>query len=441
MTTNPPPGRFTAQRLPAAAIALLLWLGACPPAAAQAAPPVTSEGFEQAAEGATFYMPMVLDEVIGVDSPGPAVEQALKTAVKNPDVRHVVFMVNSEYGVPLQSEHIGDFQRDLKIAAIVRNALAPAIFPVFYADEVFVTEGALIGGLPLDAYVPPGSKEVTSKQIGIYSSMLASGAQTRGHDPAIAQAMTDKNKKLYAWREDGGPVLSNTKPGKTEALEDYRQVRSFLPGSTLVMESQTAIDIGFAKPIAAFDHALLGEAMGLDNWRLANQYARVAFEIGAVVGELQPLREAIEAYDRAIPDIQASRNSSTEVRGYRQFKKNLDNAVTQIQMIEGALAKLYKVHPERHTYILGEDGRTLLADPEAWAKDLKAAKAQLRLASGQVRRLTDDFRKLGGDPEYLYGVNKLMETINGRLRGIETLGNARYWQDIAGPDVPDDVYG
>lgn len=424
------------------ALVMLTLLAVAASARAQAPSPVTSDGFEKATAESTFYLPVLLDGVLGLENPGKAAHAALDAAAKSPYVDHAVFMIDSEQGWPLESEHIGIFQGELKITAVVRNALAPAIFPVFFSDEIFMTEQALIGGLPLHAYTPPGSKEVAAKQIGIYSSMLASAAQSRGHDSAIAYAMIDKNKKLYQWTDAGQVVLSNTKPSDAKKRKNFSKVENALPNSVLILDRDNAIKIGLAKPIADFDAALVGDALKKPNWRPANQFPRVAFEIGQLIDQLQPLRKQIEALDKEIPDLKNQKDhNSTQVRGFKQYKRNLDKSVQQLEDIVTALKKLYKTHPERHVYVQAPDGKTVLADPEQWKKDLLDTRKQLNFASGKIRNFTSGFSRIGGDPESLYETNQTINQINRHLRGIEKHGNAEYWKNHAKPDVPDDVYG
>ena len=398
--------------------------------------PVTSEGFDELLAESTLYMPIPMKGTIGLDCPGDAVNATLKAAEKNPSVKHVVFMIDSEEGWPLENDHIGGFKGKLKVTAVVRDAIAPAIFPVFFADRVFMVDSALVGGLPLHEFMLPGSKEVTAKQVGIFSSMLASAAQSRNHADAIAYAMIDKNKKLFYWQEDGKPRLSNTKPNDSSSLQGFRQIKSALPGSTLTLDQQTAIEIGFAKPIDSFDHFIIGEYLDQPNWTPANQFGRVANEIGSVIGEIEPLRDEIHEIDKQSQEASGSNSS-----GYRQYKKALDNTVAKLDMIKNALKDVYKSHPERHVYFAASDGKTIVESPEKWSEDFSTARKKLAQATGILRQVTKELRDVGGDPEILYDLNRRMLQINAHMTGIGKYGNAAYWAEHAKPDVPDDIYG
>jgi hypothetical protein len=398
--------------------------------------PVTGEGFDERAAGVTLYAPIPLNGVIGQDCPPEAVNAALKAAADDPNIKHAVFMINSESGWPLENDHIGGFKSELTITAVVRDALAPAIFPIFFADNVFMIDSALVGGLPLHEFMMPGSKEVTAKQVGIFSSMLASAAQSRGHSDAVAYAMIDKEKKLFYWREDGKPVLSNDKPRDTGSLQGFRQIRSALPGSTLTLDHKTAIEIGFAKTIDSFDHFIVGEYLDEPNWTPANQFGRVANQIGSVIAEIEPLRDEIHEIDKRSQE--ASGDTSA---GYRQFKKSLDMAVDQLDMIKNALDSVYKNHPERHVYFAGPGGKTIVKDPAQWEADVSEARKDIGRATGLLRQITGNLREIGGDPEILYDLNRQMEKINEHMTGIGRYGNAAYWEEHAKPDLPDDIYG
>lgn len=398
--------------------------------------PVTKAGFDAKLAEATLYVPIPLRGVVGVDCPAEAVNQALKAAADNPNIKHAVFMINAESGWPLENDHIGGFASELTITAVVRDALAPAIFPVFFADHVFMVDSALVGGLPLHEFMLPGSKEVTAKQVGIFSSMLASAAQSRGHSDAVAYAMIDKNKKLFYWQEDGEAKLSNDKPNDTKDLKGFRQVKSALPGSTLTLDHKTAVEIGFAKTIDSYDHFIVGEYLDQTNWTPANQFGRVANGIGSVIAEIEPLRDDIHEIDK-----QSQEASGSNSAGYRQYKKALDETVAKLDMIKNALEDVYVNHPERHLYFAGPDGTTLVADPEKWSEDVSTTRKDLGRATGLLRQLTKDLRDIGGDPEILYDLNRRMQQINDHLSGIGKHGNAAYWAEHAKPDVPGDIYG
>ncbi len=433
------PNRFPRPADLLTAAACLLF--AAGPADAQTNP-VTDAGFDALAADTTFYAEIPMRGVLGVDTPGDGVYEALKSAADNQHVTHAVFMIDAEEGWLLGKDEVGAFGGKLEITAVVRNALAPAIFPVFFADHIYMTDASLIGNLPLHLYLAEGSEEVDAKQIGITSSKLASAAQTRGHPEAVAYAMIDRKKKLYFWRDDDGePVLSNERPSNAQSLDDYRQIKSVLPSSTLTLDRKTSIEIGLAKPIDAFDPFIVGEYLGKDNWMPANQFGRVAIEISSVIAELEPLREEIRAIDQSFEEIRADRrNNSTEDEGYIQWKKNLDKAVDQIDAINDALAEVMDHHPERHAYFTGRGGRTILADPEAWQADADQAVKAMRQALGMLSRLNDNFDDLS-DREFLYDLNQRIQVINERLNGIRKHGNATYWRDHAEPDLPDDIYG
>ena len=423
-------------------IALLLALLLAAPAVHAQRATVTGEGFDQLAEHATLYLPVKMEGVMGRDCPAKGVNHALRAAADDPNIRHAVFMIDSEQGLPLKREEVGDFKGKLEITAVVRKALAPAVFPVFFADHIYMTDGALVGGLPLHLFLPEGSEDVTAKQVGIYSSMLASAAQANGHDPAIAYAMVNHKLDLYCWREDGKIKLANNKPENTQSLEDFRKVKTAVPSGTIVLDRKTAIEIGFAQPIDTYDDFVVGEYLGKDNWLPANHFGRVCNEIGFVIAELKDLREEIRDIDKMFPQLKADRNNrSTEDEGYKAFKKNMDQAVDTLDIITDALDELYKVHPERHAYFTGPNGETILADPEQWDKDVSESLKQYGLASTRLRKVTEDFDTIGGDAEFLYDVNQRMETIGEHIQGIRKYGNAGYWRDHAKPDLPDDIYG
>ncbi len=403
---------------------------------------VTAEGFDDIAKDATLYVEIPLQGVLGEDAPAESIKQTLNAAGQNKLITHAVFMVDSFGGSILDRSVVAEYNGKLEVTAVVRNALTTAAFPVFFADHIFMTRDGLIGGLPLHLYVPPGSEEVTAKQVGIFSSMAASAADVHGHNPDIVRAMINEKESLYYWRVDGRPVLSNTKPENTKNLDGFRKVKPALPGTTLTLDTRMAKEFGFAEPIDDFDAFIVGEFLGKKNWRPANNFGRVANEIGSIVAELEPLREEISAYEKELPEFRNGNDIPADLlKEYREYKNSLEAAVEAMDLINESLAKLYEVHPERHVYFLGTDGKTILADPAKWEEDVKNARNIYTRANSGLEALKKGFIKIGGDEEAFYDLVKRMKSIKDHLDGITQHGNATYWHKYATPDLGDDVYG
>lgn len=432
----------TARRVTRFALACAMMLTPLSAAAQADDETVTSVGYDELLAKSTLYAVVPMHGVMGIDCPGDAVHQTLKAAADHPDIKHAVFMIDSGSGIPLEHEHVGVFDNELEVTAVVRNAVATAIFPVFFANNIYMVDSALVGNLPLSRYVDKGSEQVTAKQVGIYSSMLASAAQSRGHSDAIAYAMIDDKKDLYYWEQDGKKMLSNTAPNNPSAATNYTIYTSDFSGSVLTLDRPRAIKLGFAKPIDVFDHMVLGEYLDKPGWLPANQFGRVANEIGHLADELKPIRDFIREYDNQISTENLDpKDKSDAARGFREFKRNLDDAVDNLDIIDSALKALYDVHPERHVYFSQPGGKTVLKDPAKWAADAAQAKREANRAYTTLRRLTASFQSCGFDEEYLYEINLQMKDILDHLQGINRHGNAAYWQDHAKEDLPDDVYG
>lgn len=404
---------------------------------------VTDEGFAERIKGATIYAEIPMVGVLGEDAPAEGVKRAIEAAAKNEHITHAVFMVDSYGGTILDREIVGEYEgKKLEVTAVVRAALTSAAFPVFFADKIFMVDEAIIGGLPLHLYVPQGSEEVTAKQVGIFSAMAASAADTHGHNPDIVRSMINEKEALYFWREDGKPKLSNTKPGNTQSLKDFRRVMPALPGSTMTLDQEMAEEFGFASPIDDFDAFIVGEYLGHKNWHPANNFGRVANEIGNIVAELQPLRESIAEYEKELPEIREADNIPERIiKEFREYKRSLESAVEALDMINDSLEKIYEVHPERHVYFLADDSRTIVEDPRQWAEDAREARNWFGRANSGLNQLESGFKRIGGDSAAFYDLIKRMQIVNEHLMGIERHGNAAYWAEHAKPDLPDDIYG
>lgn len=407
---------------------------------------VTSTGFEDRIAVTTLYMEIPIEGVIGVDLTPESVHRAMEAADDDKHINHVVFMIdvdpNLSRGALLDKDIVGGFN-DLEIHALVRTGLNFGVFPIFFSDNIFMTEDAVVGNMPIHLMMPPGDDQVMAKLVGIYTSQLASGAETHGHNPDIVRAMIDENRDLYYWREDGEVVVSGDQPSNPDSVQSFEKIQSLTYGGNLTLDQETAIRIKLAEHIDDYDAYALGELLEIESWEAANHFGMIANEIGLVLAEITPIAERVEEIDKQVPDIRVTRDNrnNPEVREIADFKRSLDQAASGLALISDGLHELLEIHPERHAYFMAENGQTILADPEQWQEDVEEASQLLgRMRSGMTQ-LRAALIKAYQDPDLVDPIGAEIERIQEHVEGIKEHGNAAYWEDHYVPELPPDIVG
>jgi len=404
---------------------------------------VTSEGFEARAQAATLFMDVPLEGTFGEDVSHDGVYNAMRAAVADPYIEHVVFTIDSSQGNLLGEETFNEFIEDIVVHAIVKDATGPAIFPAFYSQNIFMVDDGQIGGLPLHRFVPQGSEEVIAKMVGIFSSQLASAASFNGHNPDIVRAMIDTTKELHYWEEDGQVVVSNAAPRSMGDVENYFRVGSDFASDTIVLNAQQAIKLELARPIIGYDALWVGDELGDEDWTRANRFGVVVEEFGLLFTQLREAQEGLEAFEAQQQDVRNNSDNRNDpmVRQQQEFKRNLERAASGAEQIADAFEQLFDHHPERQTYFLGEDGRTILADPDQWREDVQFAKNMIRQARTGYNIMRSSFTALQADPDRLSEIGEKIDIISEHIDGISEHGNADYWENHYVKPYPPDEYG
>lgn len=403
---------------------------------------VTSAGFDKLAEKFTFYAEIPIEGTVGMDCTPASVKKALEAAAKDPHIEHVVFMVDVDpdpiQGALLDKNVVDAFPGKLTIHSVVRTGLNFAVFPIFSSDSIYMTEEAVIGGMSIHHYMQPGSAEVMAKWVGITSSQLATAAQSHGHNPDIARAMVDSKQDLYYWRADGEVVVSNDRPVNPESVQSLEKIQSVMFGDTLTLNQETAIRIQLAQPIDDYDAWSIGEKLEIDNWERANRYAQCAHQIGGILAEISPEVEKIAQADKEFPE--PDRNDP-DYREMREIKQAVSQALTGMRQIEEGLNTIMDRHPERHAYFVGDDGKTILADPAKWQEDMDICSRELSRIRSGVSQIRAAMIKFYYDPDNIKFLADDLDKIKVHLDGIQEHGNAKYWNDYYVPELPPDIYG
>lgn len=447
---------FSATALAACALLAPPDLAAAPPVAAPVkadAPTkqdsrdtrVTSAGFEDLAYASTFYVEVPMIGMFGQEVTAEGIQNALRMAAENPHIHHVVLMIdsNAREGSLLDDKVVGVHQDRLEVHTVIHDATVLATFPVFFCDSIFITEGGHIGGLPLHRYVPQGSEEVIAKMVGIYANQLASAAEQHGHNPDIVRAMIDQNKSIHYWRERGVIHVSNTAPDSTFSVDDYEHITSHISGETITLDYDQAVKLELAYPIEEFDAVWVGDQIGVDRWEPANRYGLIANQIGRITGNLTPLQEQLAQINRSLPDIQITRENRNDpnLRDLQDAKRAFSSGVDAIDKINEALGELYLIHPERHPYFPGEEGETILQDPDQWRADVEVSQQYIAQAKAGMSTLRNAFDRLNADPAQLDDLVDALDTVEQHLDGIQEHGNVHYWENVYEEPLPEDEYG
>lgn len=428
-----------------------------PHARQQAAPPVTDAGFAELAEEATFYAEVPLVGTFGKDVWADGVSETIRRAADNPHVHHIVLMLDSETreGAMFGEEVVGIRQSDLEVHGLILNATHLAVTPIVFCDALFIVEGAHIGGLDLHNYIPPGSEEVTAKQVGIFTNQLASAAEAHGHDPDIIRSLINKENPLHYWRENGASFAANNPPDDTTSVDDYRHILPLNTDGTVMLDDEQAVMLGLARPIEEFDAEWVGDQIGATNWTLANRYGIVAGQIGYARTAILKFQDRLDQLDRAISEVERNRDNRNNIglRLQARVKRTLERGVSLAAQIDGQLEELYLNHPERHAYFHGPNGETILEDPEQWERDLAAAQQNINQARSRLNSLASTFEQLdlapffSNDPDAYFDPAELdpyiemLDHVEEHLDGIRTHGNAHYWDSVYEEPLPEDEYG
>lgn len=421
--------------------AALAWtIGACLLTAlgAHAAAPVTSEGWAEKSADLEFYIevPMIdnkelEDYGVGHNITAEAIINSVRYAGQHPDIHHVVFKMDTGGGALHHAEAMEDIieehHENTEFHIVVQNAISAGIWTAFSCDTIFMCRAGTIGGAT--AYYQIGDTAIVAGDIPWIACRLELTAERNGYPAQLIKPLMLMDSELHYWTEsDGEKVLSNKPPAKRGDVENYRHLDR--KNTVLTLTSQDAVEIGIAQPIEGFDTSLVGEKIGVKNWTLGNRYGKVIDEIGWVYNTTRVWEDNWVDQQLRLPQyVVTSTNRKHPV--IKQMLKDREQhaaAVAALRMINDALNELPDVHPERHLYLMGDDGQTVLADPVQWAEDARQARALAGKLTGGLAKLTEAYKDLGVDRSNLDEISKPLRAIASRITSIVSEGNAKYWQ-------------
>ena len=369
---------------------------------------------------------------VGRNITAEAIINSVRYAGKHPDIHHVVFKMDTGGGALHHAEAMEDIieehHENTEFHIVVQNAISAGIWTAFSCDTIFMCRAGTIGGAT--AYYQIGDTAIVAGDIPWIAGRLELTAERNGYPPQLIKPLMLMDSELHYWtKADGEKVLSNKPPTDRASVENYRHLDR--KNTVLTLTTQDAIEIGIAKPIEEFDASLVGKKIGVQNWTLGNRYGQVIDEIGWVYNTTRVWEDNWVYQQLSLPQyVVTSTNRKHPV--IKQMLKDREEhaaAVAALRMINDALNDLPDVHPERHLYLPGKDGQTILADPEQWAEDARQARVLAGRLTGGLAKLTEAYKDLGVDRSNLDEISKPLRAIASRITSITSEGNAKYWQD------------
>ena len=403
------------------------------------AAPVTGEGWAELSAGLEFYIevPMIDNKDIenygvGGNITAEAIINAVRYAGTHPDIHHVVFTMDTGGGALHHAEAMEDIieehHQNTEFHIVVQNAISAGIWTAFSCDTIFMCEAGTIGGAT--AYYTIGDTAIVAGDIPWIAGRLELTAERNGYPPQLIKPLMLMESELHYWKDKNGKkVLSNKAPKQQGNISDYRTLDG--KNNVLTLTTKDAIEIGIAKPIEAFDASLVGKKIGVPNWTLGNRYGLVVDEIGWVYNTTRVWEDNWVQQQLALPQyvVTSTNRSHPVIKRMLKDRKEHAAAVDALRSINEALNELPNVHPERHLYVAGPDGITVLADPDQWMQDTQMARALASKLTGGLSQLTKAYQDLGVDRSNLDEITGPIRTIAARITWIANKGNAKYWLD------------
>lgn len=413
--------------------------------------PVTSDGYASQAYGKTFYLevpmidepPMVMmlgapEEMrqggIGANITAESIINNVRYAGAHPDIQHVVFLMRTGGGKKFHAdammEVIEEYHGATEFHIVIDEAISAGTWTAFSCDSIFMVDGGTIGGAVIYVQLPDGTNR-ESPEIPEVAARMSQLAERNGHPGVLLPAMMHLPAELHYWEEYGEPVLSDKPPASRGSVRNYQELDN--DKNVLTLTTNQAIEIGFAQRLDAFDSALVGEEIGAPAWTRANHYGHVVHEIGEIYNVTRQEQDRFEASLREIPYFRDTRENRElpgvggQITQAIERREVFQKLVDAYKLINTALNELPAVHLERHIYFTGEDGQTVLEDPEQWEEDVRACKRYAGDLVRGIRVLRGAYRDAQVDADNLNDIDEAIELVIERINGISRQGNAAYW--------------
>lgn len=361
-------------------------------------------------------------------------------------VEHIVLRINSSDGIVFEGEEladvIDDWGDDFTFHAFVERAIGPSLWAVFSCDNIFIEDGASIGGADTfrQDFSELQNEQVEAKMISIISGYLSGIAESNDHNSKIAHAMVRADDELWYGDADGDGEYEyyltepeqaeensqNQNDGNANAPVDFDEFGNPIeaqPGDgdasdpvfveytqlvdreeVLVLNSDELIKHGVA--IARFDDSQdIGDSMGYDDWtqlEIDPDGAEFYLDTQNVV---RLLEEAMDSFDFDMAELRTIEDPLQRRRAQRFFQQ-LDRIITRLQNDLATMDEYLEVALENDPRLTlryrKDEGRRdevtwIIEDIEDWQYGSAEALAALRKIGVNTKRSIRSFQQLGGD--------------------------------------------
>ena len=285
-------------------------------------------------EGYNLLLEVPLKGTFGQDIYPLGIAHSLEWA-KEHGVTDVVFRINSGGGevwcsmdmVEIMNQYRGDF----KMHMLIESAISASIWPTFNCDTITMVPGSDFGGAVGYTRNSTGSAEVDLKMNSIMSAKLETAADANGHSGYLVRAMILSEAAVYAYRQGGEWVFSDT----TEGIPSNYEVIDG-PDTVLTLTAKQAIKYGIVD--AMEDGRTLEEfckVQGIEKWDNAGDIGHTFVERD--VEKCAELREDIGAVIRSfytdlawLDDAKYVTQAGSALQGMRKslgkYKRLMDKA-------------------------------------------------------------------------------------------------------------------
>ncbi len=215
-------------------------------------------------EGYQLLMEIPLTGTFGQDIYPLSVADSLEWA-KDSGVTDIVFRINSPGGEVWAAQDLvavmERFSDDFTYHMLIEHAISASIWPSFWSSSISMAPGADFGGAVVYSTNSTGSAEVDKKMTSIMASKLGSAAEANGHSRHLVQAMMLSEAAVYAYKDHGEWVLTNSKDGLPKGYETIDG-----PDTVLTLTTDQAARYGIVTALDSKSLDSFAEANGIEKW-------------------------------------------------------------------------------------------------------------------------------------------------------------------------------
>ncbi len=297
-------------------------------------------------EKAGRYLEVPIRGILGKDIVAEGLARVLRNAV-NRDIRNLVLVFRCEGG---DAETAWDLARLLSyydgrlgLHAIVYKAVGPIAVVALSCDNLFFAPGAKIGGGGV-----PAVEDKSRRVPGPYSEefqALIENAAAKGRNELLLRALLDPAAVVAAWRTESGEVkiAEELPPGIPKknvlAVDAGREA--------LVLGADQATGLGLGRSCSGTAEEL-GALLGIETWRAAGNYGKLAMRRAAIERHKAEVRaaERRKALERELTEARLL--AKTLIDRYMELAKAFDP--------ERHLRRSQEQHFSRWEWVWGGDG-------------------------------------------------------------------------------------